>query len=69
MWQQIFATATMNAFASQSPKATSIMWPDSLGKKGGLIRQGLLYANYNYDNDNTLSIPITYSNRLFKSFI
>ncbi len=30
-----------------SPKVTSLMWPQFLGKKGGLIREGLLYSHSN----------------------
>ncbi len=28
-------------------KATSLMWPQFLGKQGGLIRRGLLYSSRN----------------------
>ncbi len=30
-------------YFSLSPKATSLMWPQFLGKQGGFIREGLLY--------------------------
>ncbi len=37
MWPHIFAAATMNAFNSPSPKATSLMWPQFLANRVALL--------------------------------
>ncbi len=43
-------------YFSLSPKATSLMWPQFLAKKGGLIRQGSLYIykHIGFDRFKTL---------------
>ena len=42
---QIFGATSSNVFCfSLSPKATSLMWPQSLATQGGFIREGLLYT-------------------------